>query len=1010
MTVHPIGHGKSTTNNMGSVKHPQYQTSPLMPGLYDFSVTAVNDHAAGEPSQPLRIYVPDLEEERAEREREYAKKEESRRAALRDEWDREIASIEAELSTGSKSMTKLDELIGQIRGIIAIMKRNSANRTFMDRAEAVHTKLSRAKYAKMELATWRTMLQKGVRDILSGAGRPDDAGSDFAQDVLEWPSANELAPAVRNLIYQTIVNLAESVPLLQIVMDQEVQNLLTPSEIAALGASDFERSDVEGDTAEMVYAPKWREIQPYDRTIEVLRACHLRPELFGTWLGKISGMHAKMERERKRRESEWKTKVSKEKRAAEKAAELASLEVAARMGSWTPEHSSETVGEDAARNDTSISEFTRVSESSDTTESEGVASASGSANGEAFATTSFSPPFPVVDVAEIPVEEHDFAELESADREVKVAPLRQQNSTAEASVSAQHVVAPQDTTSALLPDSTVASEQVSQLSDVLSPERRAIERPSIAQQANRIEEPAARHETPSRRQEPLSKPESDSGSLPVEEDRYASGNVPTAQSPKSAKGAPKASPHSSQQRSGIWKASKKCTRVNPDGSCVHAVRCWFSSMHTWQPAQPVQPGSSAAPALPTAPPTPLARTDGDSVLNGLNIIITKNPVVPIAAPAPSEVDKAAEKTASFVADETESVKVAKKVSPIESQEIAALWDMPSPTIPNLSRRNDDAGSRTTEEKNVEARRPLAAPPGLKHPLDKPSAPQQKQPASQSPQRISKPAVPPEAQAKRASEFAPRRSAPPPAPSSGETKLSDFLRTVGLARFVQLFEEHEFDMESLMLASDEDFRALKLPLGPMLKLKEGIKKLRESMKSLPEDSTNGMSDAGGYGDSEEASEEEPGEAVEGQQHFFGSQQQIAHGQAVSQQPDLSRQVYMTAADGSAYIVQQAYQPFTTMAQMHIARQPIKVPGHFVCPITRTIMSHPVVAPDGYTYQEDAIRNWLKQNGTSPMTQVPLTHDKDGRKTKIVLTPNYALRALILEFQATYPEHLYQYETM
>jgi len=59
--------------------------------------------------------------------------------------------------------------------------------------------------------------------------------------------------------------------------------------------------------------------------------------------------------------------------------------------------------------------------------------------------------------------------------------------------------------------------------------------------------------------------------------------------------------------------------------------------------------------------------------------------------------------------------------------------------------------------------------------------------------------------------------------------------------------------------------------------------------------------------------------------------------------------------------------------------------FRCPITREVMFNPVVAPDGHTYERKAIEEWLRRNGTSPVTRQPI---KRG-----ALTPNRALKGLI-----------------
>eukprot|EP00727_Mastigamoeba_balamuthi_P014662 m51a1_g9821 hypothetical protein (2448) ;mRNA; f:1895526-1905660 len=48
---------------------------------------------------------------------------------------------------------------------------------------------------------------------------------------------------------------------------------------------------------------------------------------------------------------------------------------------------------------------------------------------------------------------------------------------------------------------------------------------------------------------------------------------------------------------------------------------------------------------------------------------------------------------------------------------------------------------------------------------------------------------------------------------------------------------------------------------------------------------------------------------------------------------------------------------------IARRP---PQELLCPITLEIMRHPVVAPDGYVYEESAIKRWISSKKTSPVT--------------------------------------------
>lgn len=72
--------------------------------------------------------------------------------------------------------------------------------------------------------------------------------------------------------------------------------------------------------------------------------------------------------------------------------------------------------------------------------------------------------------------------------------------------------------------------------------------------------------------------------------------------------------------------------------------------------------------------------------------------------------------------------------------------------------------------------------------------------------------------------------------------------------------------------------------------------------------------------------------------------------------------------------------------------------YICPITREIMENPVVAADGFSYELTAIKSWLNQHNTSPITRETLTHKN--------LTPNLHLRSLIGEFKAQQQSQLRQ----
>ena len=62
-----------------------------------------------------------------------------------------------------------------------------------------------------------------------------------------------------------------------------------------------------------------------------------------------------------------------------------------------------------------------------------------------------------------------------------------------------------------------------------------------------------------------------------------------------------------------------------------------------------------------------------------------------------------------------------------------------------------------------------------------------------------------------------------------------------------------------------------------------------------------------------------------------------------------------------------------------------PEEYICPITKEIMRDPVMGPDGHSYELQAIEEWLRDHGISPMTRDPMSADQ--------LVKNHALRNLI-----------------
>ncbi|XP_010547594.1 PREDICTED: putative U-box domain-containing protein 50 isoform X2 [Tarenaya hassleriana] len=70
-------------------------------------------------------------------------------------------------------------------------------------------------------------------------------------------------------------------------------------------------------------------------------------------------------------------------------------------------------------------------------------------------------------------------------------------------------------------------------------------------------------------------------------------------------------------------------------------------------------------------------------------------------------------------------------------------------------------------------------------------------------------------------------------------------------------------------------------------------------------------------------------------------------------------------------------------------PNDVPSVFLCPIFQEVMKNPHLAADGFSYEQEAIEEWLKMgNCRSPMTNLRLEHQ--------FLTPNHTLRSLIQDW--------------
>jgi len=61
-------------------------------------------------------------------------------------------------------------------------------------------------------------------------------------------------------------------------------------------------------------------------------------------------------------------------------------------------------------------------------------------------------------------------------------------------------------------------------------------------------------------------------------------------------------------------------------------------------------------------------------------------------------------------------------------------------------------------------------------------------------------------------------------------------------------------------------------------------------------------------------------------------------------------------------------------------------NIVCPLTARVMEDPVFAADGWSYEREAIAQWLTKHATSPVTSAPLAHNR--------LVPNHQLKAQII----------------
>jgi len=72
--------------------------------------------------------------------------------------------------------------------------------------------------------------------------------------------------------------------------------------------------------------------------------------------------------------------------------------------------------------------------------------------------------------------------------------------------------------------------------------------------------------------------------------------------------------------------------------------------------------------------------------------------------------------------------------------------------------------------------------------------------------------------------------------------------------------------------------------------------------------------------------------------------------------------------------------TTPSQFTKGVDPFK---DWLCPISLTLMTTPMVAADGYTYEKTAIEQWLQTHTTSPMDRSPILDRRLYKNTALII---------------------------
>jgi len=78
----------------------------------------------------------------------------------------------------------------------------------------------------------------------------------------------------------------------------------------------------------------------------------------------------------------------------------------------------------------------------------------------------------------------------------------------------------------------------------------------------------------------------------------------------------------------------------------------------------------------------------------------------------------------------------------------------------------------------------------------------------------------------------------------------------------------------------------------------------------------------------------------------------------------QRVASTSSSTSPWIPKKREVPLIPISEDEIEE---KDPVEFCCPISRSVMTDPVIASDGQTYERESIERWLKESNTSPITR-------------------------------------------